>query len=331
MAPKILLMGELFWAGPDAEELLGGIAELVPMKSQSREEFFKDCAPGGRYSDIVGIYHEHLSDKIVGPPNDELINALPSTCRWFAHKGAGYDSVGVKAAKARGMGVSNTPGAVDEATATTAVFLLIATMRRFSWCEANLRAGGFNPPGVEESARDLSGKTVGILGMGGIGLKMANYIRPFGCNLLYHNRRPNSLAPPDVKYVSELYNFLGQLDVLMVSIPLSEKTRGFVGEKEIRTMKKGSIIVNTARGPVIDEEAMIKALQDGHLGSVGLDVFTKEPEVDQRLKDMKHITLLPHVGTENQDARRKMERTALVNLKEFLTTGTGPNLVPECQ
>ncbi|KAK6906494.1 hypothetical protein I204_00698 [Kwoniella mangroviensis CBS 8886] len=309
MAPKVLLMGELFWAGPDAEELLGGIAELVPMESQSREEFFQDCAPGGRYSDIVGIYHEHLSDKI----------------------GAGYDSVGVKAAKARGIGVSNTPGAVDEATATTAVFLLVATMRRFSWCEANLRAGGFNPPGVEESARDLSGKTVGILGMGGIGLKMANYIRPFGCNLLYHNRRPNSLAPPDVKYVSELYEFLGQLDVLMVSIPLSEKTRGFVGEKEIRTMKKGSIIVNTARGPVIDEEAMIKALQDGHLGSVGLDVFTKEPEVDQRLKDMKHITLLPHVGTENQEARRKMERTALVNLKEFLTTGTGPNLVPECQ
>ncbi|WRT70955.1 uncharacterized protein IL334_007954 [Kwoniella shivajii] len=237
MLPKILLMGQLYWAKKDAEELFRGVAEVVP-----------------------------------------------------------------------DIGVSNTPGAVDEATATTAVFLLIATLRRFSWCEANLRAGGFNPKGVEESARDLSGKTVGILGMGGIGKKMADYIRPFECKIVYHNRKENHLAPADVKYIPDLYDMLAQVDVLMVSIPLNEKTRGFIGEKEIRTMKKGSIIVNTARGPILDEEAMIRALQDGH-----------------------HITLLPHVGTENQDARRKMERTALVNLREFILDGTGPNLVPECQ
>ncbi|WWC64962.1 uncharacterized protein I303_107576 [Kwoniella dejecticola CBS 10117] len=331
MAPKVLLMGELYWAGKDAEQLLGGIADVVSMESSSREELFKDFASGGRYSDVVAIYHEHLSDKITGHPDTDFMNALPSSCKWFAHKGAGYDSVDVHTAKSRGIGVSNTPGAVDEATATTAVFLLIATMRRFSQCEAVLRAGGFVAKGVEESARDLSGKTVGILGMGGIGLQMANYIRPFGCNLVYHNRKPNALAPPDVKYIADLYDMLGQVDVLMVSIPLSEKTRGFIGEKEIRAMKKGSIIVNTARGPVIDEEAMIKALQDGHLGSVGLDVFVKEPEVDQRLRDMPHVTLLPHVGTENQDARRKMEVTALTNIKEYLTNGVGPNLVPECK
>ncbi|WWC72809.1 uncharacterized protein I206_106773 [Kwoniella pini CBS 10737] len=331
MAPKILLMGKLYWASQDAEQLLGGIADVVCMESTSRAELFEDFSSGGRYSDVVGIYHEHISDRTVGDPDEEFINALPSSCKWFAHKGAGYDSVDVRAAKARGIGVSNTPGAVDEATATTAVFLLIATMRRFSQCEANLRAGGFNPPGVEASARDLSGKTIGILGMGEIGLQMANYIRPFGCILLYHNRKPNALAPSDVEYIADLYELLGKVDVLMVSIPLSDKTRGFIGEKEIRAMKKGSIIVNTARGPIIDEEAMIEALQDGHLGSVGLDVFVKEPEVDQRLRDMPHVTLLPHVGTENQDARRKMEVTALTNLKEFLLNGVGPNLVPECK
>ncbi|WVQ70476.1 uncharacterized protein L199_008703 [Kwoniella botswanensis] len=331
MAPKILVMGELYWAKRDAEELLSGIADVISMESQSRDELFKDFASGGRYSDIVGIYHEHLSDKRTGHPDEAFFNALPTSCKWFAHKGAGYDSVAVHAAKARGIGVSNTPGAVDEATATTGVFLLIATMRRFSWCEANLRSGGFNPKGVEESARDLSGKTVGILGMGGIGLKMVSYIQPFGCEILYHNRRPNALAPSHVRYVADLYDFLGQLDVLMVSMPLNEKTRGFVGEKEIRAMKKGSIIINTARGPVIDEEAMIQALQDGHLGSVGLDVFIKEPQVDQRLIEMPHVTLLPHVGTENQDARRKMEVVALTNLRDYLSTGTGPNLVPECR
>jgi len=164
--------------------------------------------------------------------------------------------------------VSNTPGAVDEATATTAVYLLIATMRRFSQCEAHLRAGAFGPlRQVEAGAQDLSGKTIGILGMGGIGSTFASFIRPFGMKMLYHNRRATSVAPPDVHYISDLYDLLRQVDVLLVSIPLNDATRGFIGANEIRAMKKGSIIINTARGPVIDEEAMIAALEDGHVSS----------------------------------------------------------------
>jgi len=146
--------------------------------------------------------------------------------------------------------VSNTPGAVDEATATTAVYLLIATMRRFSECEAQLRSGAFGPlKHVEAGARDLSGKTIGILGM----------------TMIYHNRRQSTAAPADVPYVPELYDMLRIVDVLLVSIPLSDTTRGFIGANEIRAMKQGSIIINTARGPIIDEEAMIMALQDGHV------------------------------------------------------------------
>jgi glyoxylate reductase len=168
-----------------------------------------------------------------------------------------------------GIKVSNTPGAVDEATATTAVYLLLATMRRFSECEARLRAGSFPPPKhIEADARDLSGKTIGILGMGGIGTTFVNFIRPFGMRMLYHNRRKNASAPQDVQYISNLYDMLRQVDVLVVSIPLNDATRGYMGEKEIRSMKKGSIIVNTARGPIIDEEAMIRALQDGHVSGI---------------------------------------------------------------
>jgi lactate dehydrogenase-like 2-hydroxyacid dehydrogenase len=167
---------------------------------------------------------------------------------------------------------------VDEATATTAVFLLIATVRRFSACEAHLRAGGFTPmPAVESSAHDLSGRTIGILGMGGIGRRIVDYIRPFGMTMMYHNRRPSPVAPEDVTYCSDLYELLASVDVLMISIPLSAATRGFIGEKEIRHMKKGSIIVNTARGPVVDEEAMIRALQDGHVSSPGSTSW-KKPE-----------------------------------------------------
>jgi lactate dehydrogenase-like 2-hydroxyacid dehydrogenase len=155
---------------------------------------------------------------------------------------------------------------VDEATATTAVFLLLATMRRFSECEARLRAGSFPPPKhIESNARDLSGKTIGILGMGGIGTTFVNLIRPFGMKMLYHNRKESATAPNDVEYKEDLYDMLRLVDVLVISIPLNDKTRGLVGEKEIRTMREGSIIVNTARGPIIDEEAMIRALQDGHV------------------------------------------------------------------
>jgi glyoxylate reductase len=168
-----------------------------------------------------------------------------------------------------GISVSNTPGAVDEATATTAVYLLLATMRNFSYCEAHLRSGHFAPPKrVEAESHDLSGKVIGILGMGGIGRRFVDYIRPFGMVMLYHNRRVSPFAPPDVEYKADLYDMLASVDVLVVSIPLSDATRGFVGEKEIRTLKKGSIIINTARGPIIDEEAMIKALEDGHVSVV---------------------------------------------------------------
>jgi glyoxylate reductase len=209
---------------------------------------------------------------------------------------------------------------------------------------------------VEGASHDLSALSVGILGMGSIGLTFANYIRPFGMKLYYHNRNPNKLAPSDIEYCSDLYDMLKKVDVLSVHIPLSPKTKGFIGDKEIRTMKKGSIIVNTARGAVIDEEAMIKALQDGHvsigsqdlyvyfccqltcaldwhaqLASVGLDVFTTEPKPDKRLLAMENVSLLPHVGTENRDARTKMEVRAITNIKDYLTTGVGENLVAECQ
>lgn len=168
-----------------------------------------------------------------------------------------------------GITVSNTPGAVDEATATTALFLLIATMRRFSECEAHLRSGNFAPPKhIEANARDLSGKTIGILGLGGIGMTFVDYIRPFGMKMLYHNRRRSPSASDDVEYIEDLYEMLRRLDVLMISIPLSKSTEGLIGEKEIRAMKRGSIIVNTARGPIIDEEAMIFALEDGHVSSL---------------------------------------------------------------
>ena len=215
-----------------------------------------------------------------------------------------------------GLNVSNTPGAVDEATATTGVYLLIGAMRNFSQGEKHLRNGGFAPmPEVEARSSDLSGKTIGILGMGSIGVTFARMIQPFGMRILYHNRRESPSAPDFVTYVKDLDEMLEQVDVLSVNMPLSAATEGFVDERKIRKLRKGSIIINTARGKIIDEEALIKALEDGHVGdrcgwgvpvrdaaddtsvlqlaAAGLDVFATEPKVDPRLIAMPNTTLLP--------------------------------------
>lgn len=206
---------------------------------------------------------------------------------------------------------------MDEATATTGVYLLIGAMRNFSQGEKHLRNGGFAPmPEVEARSSDLSGKTIGILGMGSIGVTFARMIQPFGMRILYHNRRESPSAPDFVTYVKDLDEMLEQVDVLSVNMPLSAATEGFVDERKIRKLRKGSIIINTARGKIIDEEALIRALEDGHVGQVddaigmcpdplltaqvilqlaaaGLDVFATEPKVDPRLIAMPNTTLLP--------------------------------------
>jgi glyoxylate reductase len=163
--------------------------------------------------------------------------------------------------------MSNTPVAVDEATATTALYLTIGAIRQFYLCEKHLRNGGFglDKSVVQAKTHDLSGKTVGILGMGSIGSTYVNFIRPFGVKVLYHNRNPSPTAPKDATYVKDLYEMLGQVDILSIHMPLNANTKHFMGEKELKAMKKGSIIVNTARGGVIDQQALIKVLQDGHV------------------------------------------------------------------
>jgi hypothetical protein len=164
-----------------------------------------------------------------------------------------------------GIRVSNTPGAVDDATATTALYLIISTLRQYARGERSLRAGKWKSEVSSATTHDLTGRTLGILGMGGIGGRLAELCHAFPMRVIYHNRSPKPDAPEWAEYVGDMQEFLKQTDVLSVHAPLNQQTVGLVGEKEIRAMKKGSIIVNTARGKVMDEEALIRALEDGHV------------------------------------------------------------------
>ncbi|PFH52105.1 hypothetical protein AMATHDRAFT_140678 [Amanita thiersii Skay4041] len=331
MAPRILICATIVWAQEDVQKLLGGISEIMYMDSPDRASFLEACRPGGRYDGVVGIYRENESAREIGTFDKELINGLPLSVKWIAHNGAGYDPVDVHACIKRGKRIylSNTPGAVDDATATTALYLLLSTMRQYSLAERSLRQLEWKPAGINESAHDLTHKTLAILGLGGIGSRLAELARAFPMRIIYHSRKPAASAPRYCEYFTNVEEMLKQADVLSVHVPLRKDTEGLVSDKWIRTLRRGAIIINTARGKVIDEEAMIKALEDGHLGSVGLDVYPNEPNVNPRLMEFPNVTLLPHMGTENQDTQRIMEVRALTNLRDFLLTGMGKDLVIE--
>jgi len=230
-----------------------------------------------------------------------------------------------------GITVSNTPAAVDDATATTALYLMISAFRHFSEGERSLRAGHWKSDISASLTHDLTGKTLAILGLGGIGFRLAELAHAFPMRVVYHSRKKVEGAPDWCEYFGRerMDEFLSLADVLSVHVPLRPDTEHLVDEGMIRKLKKGAVLVNTARGKVVDESALIRALEDGHLGAVGLDVYPNEPVVNSRLLDFPNVALLPHMGTETRDTQKKMEVRALTNIRDYLVKGEGNDIVPE--
>ncbi|KAH8115254.1 2-hydroxyacid dehydrogenase [Phellopilus nigrolimitatus] len=337
-SPKVLICGWslpyplprfVVWAHDETKDLLGSISQVIQMDSPNRTDFVNGLKPGGKYADIVGIYRHNSSADSIGIFDAELVGHLPPSVGWIAHNGAGYDQIDISACKAKGIIVSNTPGAVDDATATTGLYLIISALRQFARAEQNIRVGNWKS-GLKP-AHDPSEKTLAILGLGGIGLRLAELSRPFNMRVIYHSRRPNPNAPTWCEYfpAERLDAMYAQTDILSVHVPLRKETEGIVGEHAIRALKRGAVLVNTARGKVVDEAAMIRALEDGHLSAIGLDVYPDEPAVNPQLYKFPQATLLPHMGTETEESQRKMEVRALTNLRNYLTKGSSGDVVPE--
>ncbi|WWC65255.1 uncharacterized protein I303_107872 [Kwoniella dejecticola CBS 10117] len=330
--PQVLIAANpkngIVWSKEEQASKLGAVAEVLELTSSSREEFYKDLASGGKYANIVGIYRHNDSASAIGVFDKDLIEHLPSSVKYIAHNGAGYDQIDIAAATAKNIQVSHTPGAVDAATATVGAFLAISAMRQFARAEQNVRNGkwktGLSP------ARDPEEKTLGIIGMGGIGKALARRLIAFDMKVIYHNR--NEITPPPdfpCKYIANVDDLLKQSDIVSLNLPLNEKTKGSFGKKQFDLMKDGSVLVNTARGAVVDEEALLAALDSGKLFSAGLDVFPDEPNVNPKLLSNDKITVLPHMGTETRDSQKKMELLVLDNLISALSGKGLLNQVPE--
>ncbi|PIB24146.1 D-glycerate dehydrogenase [Amylibacter kogurei] len=247
----------------------------------------------------------------------------------IANFGVGYNHIDVAAANGAGIVVCNTPGAVTDATADIAMMLALMTARRASEGEALLRAGkweGWHP--TQLLGMHLGGKTIGIIGMGNIGKAMAKRAHfGFGMDVVFYNRsRVDDFGVP-AKQMNSIMDVMGASDVVSLHIPGGGANRHVIGAAELAAMQSHAILVNTARGDVIDEAALIKALNAGTIAGAGLDVFEHEPEVPEALIAMKNVTLLPHLGTASLDVRSDMGLLAVENLRVFFTGDTPPNKI----
>ncbi len=249
-------------------------------------------------------------------------------CKVLANFGVGYNHIDVDAAKAAGVTVTNTPGAVTDATADTAMTLMLMSARRAGEGERLVRSGkweGWHP--TQMLGLHLSGKTVGIVGMGRIGQAIARRCHfGFGMAVAYFGRGEKKLDF-DAAYYGKIKDLAAQVDVLVVSVPGGDETHHLINESVLTAMQPHARLINIARGNVVDQSALISALKTNEIGGAGLDVYEFEPEVPQDLIDMDNVVLLPHLGTATEEVRIDMGLMAVENLQAFLRGEMPPNPV----
>ncbi|KAL1841165.1 hypothetical protein VTJ49DRAFT_7334 [Mycothermus thermophilus] len=327
--PKVLLLEDIKHAH-SSWATIESLADVISPTSSCRQDFLAEAASGA-FDGCVAVYRTWESIVITGKFDAEVLDTLPSSIRFISHKGAGYDQVDVAACTARGIQVSNTPGTVDDGTANLGIFLLLGALRNLPVCMAALRDGKWRGTSEPALGHDPEGKVLGILGMGGIGRNMARKARAFGMKIRYHNRARldrDTEKELEAEYVG-FDELLAGCDALSLNLPLTESTRHIISKRELSKMKKGVVIVNTARGAIMDEAALVEALDSGQVSSVGLDVFESEPQIHPRLLNNPRVLLTPHLGTWTVETQEKMEELAIKNLHMFLTKGKPCTVVPE--
>lgn len=257
----------------------------------------------------------------------EIMDHLPNLAMVSCY-GVGYDNIDVATCVERGVVVSHTPDVLNAEVATTAILLLMACYREFLRDEAWVRSGDWEAKGNAPLTRSLDGQTIGILGMGRIGQEIARKLAPWSPTILYHTR-----SPKDVPYehCADLIKMAERSDALIVITPGGPSTLNLVNNEVMAALGPEGTLVNVARGSVVDEPALITALDSGALGWAGLDVFAAEPHVPEALRSRSDVVLLPHVGSATYETRAAMGNLAVDNLLKFQGDGTVLTAVPECK
>ena len=260
---------------------------------------------------------------------EELLDAAGEGLRVVANYAVGYDNVALEACRSRGIAVTNTPGVLTNATAELALALTLAAARRLGEAEGELRAGrwsGWDPGDM--LGLELSGATFGVVGMGRIGRRYAELVAPLSGAILYTSRSPKSDVERGLPAARvQMEELLARADVVSLHVPATPETIGLIGAAELNAMPRHAMLVNTARGPLVDAEALARALRDGAISAAGLDVYEHEPNVPQALLDAPRCVLLPHVGSATTRARDAMAVLVADNVLAVLDGAEPPNRV----
>lgn len=263
--------------------------------------------------------------------NGEVLDAAQGV-KIFANYAVGFNNLDVTAATGRGIFLSNTPGILTAATADIAFALLMAVSRRVVESDKWTREGNFKGWGpMDFLGQEVTGKTLGIVGGGRIGREMARRGSGFNMKIIYTGRRPSFAFEEETggTWVTK-EELLQEADFVSLHLPLAPETHHYIGENEFKMMKKTAILINTARGPVVDEKALVKALKEGEIWGAGLDVYEEEPMLAEGLIDLPNIVLCPHIGSATWETRTKMGLMAAENILAALQGKLPPNcLNPE--
>ncbi|MHB9038505.1 MAG: 2-hydroxyacid dehydrogenase [Armatimonadota bacterium] len=266
-----------------------------------------------------------LTDAIDG----EVLDAAGSQCKIFANYAVGFNNVDVNAATQRGIIITNTPGVLTDATADIAWALLFSTARRIVESDNWLRAGNFKGWGpMLFLGRDITGKTLGVIGAGRIGANFAKKSKGFEMKVLYTDVARNKTFEAETGGVFvDKETLLRESDFVSLHVPLMPETTHLIGEPEFKMMKDTAVLINTSRGPVVDEKALVKALKDGEIWGAGLDVFENEPELESGLADLDNVVIVPHIASATIETRTNMGLIAARNIIAVFDGQTPPNCV----
>ena len=250
----------------------------------------------------------------------ELMDAAGEDLKVLANMAVGYDNIDLDAAGERDVVVTNTPEVLNETTADTAFMLLLAAARRLGEAERLLRSGGWDAWGpMQLTGPDVWGKKLGVVGFGRIGQAVARRAQGFDMEVLYHDKYRNESAENEtgVRYV-ELDELLRTCDFISVHTPLTPETRHLIGQGKLDLMQPTAVLVNSSRGPVVDEAALADALEEGSIFAAGLDVYEEEPKVHPKLLELENVVLAPHIGSASIETRDRMAELAAENLVAVL-------------
>jgi len=308
---------EVLLAGPSRPVIARGLAGFTVHRLPATD----------RDALLASVSHVHaMAVTTMMPVDDALLARLPNL-DIIASFGVGYDHIDVHAAARRGVVVTNTPDVLTEEVADTALGLLLCTVRELPQAERHLRAGKWRERHYPLSRATLRNRTVGLVGMGRIGAAIAWRLEAFGVPIVYHTRQPR----PELAYhhYPSLIEMARAVDVLMVIVPGGAATRNMINAEVLEALGPDGILINVARGSVVDEPALVEALKERKIMAAGLDVFVNEPEVPEELLAMDNVVLFPHLGSASVFTREKMDQLLVDNIVAWAAARPPLTPVPE--